>query len=113
MTPTPAQWGACTPPRSASSFWIPESRSLKVKRAAIRPIVDRLRHQVRVSVAEVDHQDTWQRAALGVAAVAASDGHLQAVLTSVERLVDAAPGVELLGVERAELVPPDAGLQEW
>ena len=49
---------------------IPQSRSLKVKRAAIRPIVDGLRHRFHVSVAEVDHHDQWQRAAIAVAVVA-------------------------------------------
>jgi uncharacterized protein YlxP (DUF503 family) len=78
---------------------VPESRSLKVKRAAIRPIVDGLRHRFRVSVAEVDHQDQWQRAAIGVAVVAESDGHLREILDSVERFVDGAPAVELLEVD--------------
>jgi uncharacterized protein YlxP (DUF503 family) len=91
---------------------IPESRSLKTKRAAVRPIVDGLRARFRVAVAEVDHQDTWQRAALGVAAVAESDGHLREVLATVERFVDGAPGVEVLDVERAELLAPDGGLGE-
>ncbi len=92
---------------------IPESQSLKTKRAAVRPIVDGLRVRFRVAVAEVDHQDTWQRAALGVAAVAESDGHLRDVLATVERFVDGAPGVEVLDVERAELLAPDGGLEEW
>jgi uncharacterized protein YlxP (DUF503 family) len=83
---------------------IPHSRSLKTKRAAIRPIVDGLRHRFRVSVAEVDHQDQWQRSAIAVAVVAESDGHLREVLTAVERFVDAAPDVEVLDVETAELV---------
>jgi uncharacterized protein YlxP (DUF503 family) len=78
---------------------VPESRSLKVKRAAIRPIVDGLRHRFKVSVAEVDHQDQWQRSAIGVAVVAESDGHLREILDSVERFVDTAPAVELLEVE--------------
>ena len=78
---------------------VPESRSLKVKRAAIRPIVDGLRHRFKVSVAEIDHQDQWQRAAIGVAVVAESDGHLREILDSVERFVDRAPDVELLDVE--------------
>jgi uncharacterized protein YlxP (DUF503 family) len=77
---------------------VPESRSLKVKRAAIRPIVDGLRHRFRVSVAEVDHQDQWQRAAIGVAVVAESDGHLREILDSVERFVDTAADVEVLDV---------------
>jgi uncharacterized protein YlxP (DUF503 family) len=78
---------------------VPESRSLKVKRAAIRPIVDGLRHRFRVSVAEVDHQEQWQRAAIGVAVVAGSNGHLREILDSIERFVDRAAAVELLDVE--------------
>jgi uncharacterized protein len=94
-------------------LFIPESRSLKAKRAAVRPIVDGLRHRFRLSVAEVDHQDTWQRSAVAVAVVAGSDGHLRDVLDTVERYVDGAPDVEVLDVERAELVPPDRGLEAW
>ena len=50
-------------------------------------------------MAEVDHQDTWQRAAIGVAVVSASAGHLQEVLDSVERFVAAAADIELLDIE--------------
>jgi uncharacterized protein YlxP (DUF503 family) len=84
---------------------VPESRSLKSKRAAIRPIVDGLRHRFKVSVAEVDHQDTWQRAAIGVALVDGSVGHLETVLASIERFVAAAPDVELLDVATRYLEP--------
>ncbi|MGH9025545.1 MAG: DUF503 domain-containing protein [Acidimicrobiia bacterium] len=82
---------------------VPESRSLKTKRAAVRPIVDGLRHRFRVSVAEVDHHDQWQRAAIGVALVAESDGHLRQLLASVERFVAGAADVELLEAETAWL----------
>ncbi|HEX5613625.1 MAG TPA: DUF503 domain-containing protein [Acidimicrobiia bacterium] len=75
---------------------VPESRSLKAKRAAIRPIVDGLRHRFRVSVAEVDHLDQWQRAAIGVALVSGSSRHLHEVLDSVTRFVESADGVEVL-----------------
>jgi uncharacterized protein YlxP (DUF503 family) len=83
---------------------VPESRSLKQKRAAIRPIVDVLRHRFRVSVAEVDHHDQWQRAAIAVAVVAESDHRLRELLAAAERVVAGAPDVELLEVETAELV---------
>jgi uncharacterized protein YlxP (DUF503 family) len=82
---------------------IPESRSLKVKRAAIRPIVDGLRHRYHVSVAEIDHQDQWQRAEIGVALIAESDGHLRHVLDEVERFVARASDVEVLDVEVVHL----------
>jgi uncharacterized protein YlxP (DUF503 family) len=82
---------------------VPESRSLKTKRAAIRPIVDTLRHRFHVSVAEVGHQDQWQRSAIAVAAVSGTHTQLRDVLDSVERFVAAAPGVELLDVETSWL----------
>lgn len=82
---------------------MPESRSLKTKRAAIRPIVDGLRHRMKISVAEVDHQDTWQRAAIAVAVVAESEGRVREILATVERQVAHAPGTELLDTETAWL----------
>ena len=82
---------------------VPASRSLKTKRAAIRPIVDGLRHRFRVSVAEVDHQNQWQRAAIAVAVVGGSDAQVRDVLASVERFVVAAPDIELLDIETAWL----------
>lgn len=78
---------------------VPESRSLKVKRAAIRPIVDGLRHRFHCSVAETGYQDQWQRAEIGVALVAASDGHLREQIATVERFVLTAPDIEVLDVE--------------
>jgi len=82
---------------------VPASRSLKSKRAVVRPIVEGLRRRFRVSVAEVDHHDRWQRAAIAVAVVAESDRHLREVLASVERFVLGAADVELLDTETAWL----------
>jgi len=82
---------------------VPQSRSLKTKRATIRPILDGLRHQYRVSVAEVDHQDLWQRAAIGVAVVGGTDAQVRDVLASIERFVANAPDIELLDTETAWL----------
>lgn len=82
---------------------IPECRSLKAKRAVLRPIVDGIRHRLRLSVAEVDYHDQWQRGAIAVAVVAESDGRLREILATVERAVVGSPGVELLDVETAWL----------
>ena len=87
---------------------IPQSRSLKAKRATIRPIVDGLRHRFHCSVAEVDHHDQWQRAAIAVAVVGNTESHVREVLDTVERFVFAAPDIELLHVETAWLESEDA-----
>jgi uncharacterized protein YlxP (DUF503 family) len=84
---------------------IPASRSLKAKRAVVRPIVEGLRNRFHLSVAEVAFQDQWQRARLAVAIVAESDGHLREILDRVERFVAGQPEAELLDVETVWLEP--------
>jgi len=48
------------------------------------------------AVAEVDHQDLWQRCALGVAVVSGTSHHVDELLQSVRQQVDATHGAELL-----------------
>ncbi len=49
------------------------SASLKDKRRAVRAVVDGVRARHNVSAAEVDYQDTWQRAQVAFAAVASAE----------------------------------------
>lgn len=79
---------------------LPQVRSLKEKRAAIRPIIDTSRSRFRVAISEVGFQDLHQRALLEVAAVA-SAGHVVAeTLDAVERLVWSTPGAEVIACSR-------------
>lgn len=77
----------------------PDSRSLKAKRAYVRPIVAALR-RFEVAVAEVGALELHRRAEIGVAAVAAEAAHVGAVLDSCERLVAGRPEIDLLAVRR-------------
>ncbi|MGD8895482.1 MAG: DUF503 domain-containing protein [Acidobacteriota bacterium] len=61
----------------------PGARSLKDKRQVMRGLVGRIRKRFNVSVAEVEHQDLWQRARLAVVSVNTDHGHLEATLQSV------------------------------
>ena len=78
----------------------PGSRSLKEKRSLLRPMLERLQRHLRVSVAEVSHQDLWQRATLGVAVVSGSNSVLTQLLDDVERFVWAQPDIEVIDVRR-------------
>jgi uncharacterized protein len=64
----------------------------------LRPILEGARRRFQVASAEVDHQDRWQRAILGFAAVSGDAGHVRDVLLQVERFVWSFPEVEVLGV---------------
>lgn len=78
----------------------PAAQSLKAKRALLRPIVDGARHRFNVALAEVDHQDIWQRSAVGVSVVSATATTAAQLMDEVERFVWAHPEVEVLSAER-------------
>ena len=61
----------------------PGARSLKDKRQALRSLETKIRNRFNVSVAEVEHQDLWQRARVAVVTVNTDHGHLDATLQSV------------------------------
>ena len=61
----------------------PGARSLKDKRQALRSLEQRIRNRFNVSIAEVEHQDLWQRARLAVVAVNTDHTHLESTLSSV------------------------------
>lgn len=62
---------------------IPESRSLKDKRQVLRSLKDRLRRRFNVAVAELEHQDVWQRAVVGVVTLADQPGFVEQSLRAV------------------------------
>ena len=78
-------------------IYIPEAHSLKDKRQVLRSLKDRLRGRFNVAVAELDHQDTWQRSQIGVVSLSNDEAHLtqslQAVFDEAERLL----GRDLVG----------------
>ena len=67
----------------------PAADSLKAKRSIVNHVKERVRHRFNASIAEVGHQDLWQRATLGVAVVGESapvlDRALHEILAVVER----------------------------
>ena len=86
---------------------LPTPQSLKQKRAVLRPLVEGLRRIGSYSVAEVDHHDSWQRAALGVA-IAAPDGRSMAMqISKLRRYLDEQLEVEVLDVLISELEEPE------
>jgi uncharacterized protein YlxP (DUF503 family) len=82
---------------------LPGSTSLKDKRSIVRGLKDRIRARLAAAVAEVDYQDLWQRAALGVAVVSGESHHVGEMLQSVRHLVEATPGADLIDWQEQQL----------
>jgi uncharacterized protein YlxP (DUF503 family) len=60
---------------------LPYAQSLKDKRMILRRVKDRLQ-KFNVAVAEVEHQDKWQRAGLGIVAISTTDQHVEQELAA-------------------------------
>lgn len=83
--------GLCT-----VELYIPDAHSLKAKRQVLLSLKDRLRDKFNVSVAEVDEQDLWQKAVLGIACVANEGKYVNQVLDQAVNLIRSVPLVELV-----------------
>jgi uncharacterized protein YlxP (DUF503 family) len=60
-------------------IYIPYAQSLKDKRMILRKAQDRLRARTNFSIAEVDHQELWQRARLAAVTVSGDNATLERV----------------------------------
>jgi hypothetical protein len=83
------------------------AQSLKAKRAVLRPVIERLKRSMSVSVAEVDHQDTWQRAAIGVAWVARDAIELDRLIDATRRHFDRQLECEMVDFVIRHMEEPD------
>jgi uncharacterized protein YlxP (DUF503 family) len=83
--------GVCT-----IDLHLPGIGSLKGKRQILLSLKDRIKKAHNVSIAEVDANDLWQRAVLGVACVANDGRYVNQVLDAVLNAVRANPSVELV-----------------
>jgi hypothetical protein len=73
---------------------LPENQSLKGKRQVLKSIITRVRNNYNVAIAEVDDQDLWQLATLGIACVSNDARQVNQVLSKV---------VDFIGRSRFEI----------
>jgi len=81
-------------------FAIYESRSLKDKRRVLKSFKDRLAARHNVSVAEVDHLDSWQRATVGIAMVSNDATHTHSGLDKIVDFARQQRGLSLIDYEK-------------
>jgi uncharacterized protein YlxP (DUF503 family) len=82
------------------------ARSLKEKRHVVKSLTSQLARKFGVAVSEVDHQDLWNRATIGIAAVTPQASQLDRILHTIERYVRDRSDVELLHVAVSHLEDP-------
>ncbi len=87
--------GVCT-----VELFIGESQSLKDKRQVLHGLKDRLRGKFNLSVAEVDGQDLWQKAILGMACVANDGRFVSQVMEQALNMIKSMPSVEVVRTQQ-------------
>lgn len=75
---------------------LPGCQSLKMKRSVVRSMRDRMQAKFRVSVAETDFQNRWQKAELCVAFVSSDRAVAESLMARLERYVLADPRVRVI-----------------
>ena len=73
---------------SQITLHLPGCHSLKDKRQVLKSIMARTRQKYEVAIAEVDEQDHWQIAKLGVSCVSNSSQHIDEILGRVRRYIE-------------------------
>ena len=82
------------------SVRLPGASSLKDKRRVVRSVVESLRRKFHVAAAEVDDQDLFGNATLGVAVVANNAAQVESVVDACLRHIEERPELELFDLAR-------------
>lgn len=80
-------------------FLVSQPHSLKEKRAILNRVKAHLRNRLPVSVAEVDFQEAWQRAALGVCCISAEQLVAKKQLEQVSEMLATCHDLEVTAEE--------------
>ena len=67
---------------------LPEASSLKDKRMVVRSVVERTRNRFNVSIAEIETQDVWRTATLGLVCLSGDARHAQEMLDKIVDFIE-------------------------
>jgi len=82
----------------------PASHSLKDKRKVLRSIVARVQSRFNVAIAEVDRNDSWQVATLGVTCVSNDPRHANEMLSKVVNFIQGCREEVVMADYQAEML---------
>lgn len=84
-------------------FLIPTAHSLKEKRAVLQRMITRTKQKFNVSVAEIDHQNVWQRTKIALVSVASSTAAAEKEINHAIHYLQSNPSWEQIDVFREYL----------
>ncbi len=82
---------------------VPNAHSLKDRRSVVKSLREQLRGRFNIAVAELDPDEKWQRATLGIAAIGDERLAVQQVFHGVTAWLRMAPFASLIRIEEEYL----------
>lgn len=79
--------------------YIPSATSLKDKRQVVKSVIHRVQNRFNVSIVELDSENLWQRATIGVAMAGNNQEYIQRQLQLVLNFLDGEPRWEIVRAE--------------
>ena len=76
-----------------------DGHSLKEKRRVFLSITQKIRNQFNISIAEVEHQDLWQRSKLAIVCVNTQWTAIENILDKIVRIMQSDPRFTVLNSE--------------
>lgn len=76
-------------------LYLPHCHSLKEKRNILRKAVERARSRFSFSIAEIGHQDLWQRARLGAVSIGPNQKDLERLAEKMVRTMEEVLGSDI------------------
>ena len=73
---------------STIEIFFPENQSLKDKRQALKKIVEKTRTKFSISIMEINQNNLWQRAQIGVSVVGVKRDHVYRMIDNVHEYVE-------------------------
>ncbi len=78
-------------------LYMPENQSLKQKRGTLKPVLAKLHRDFNLSVAEVEHLNSWKESLIACAIVSNDAVHNQQVLQKAVTAIESAfPNITIL-----------------
>jgi len=79
---------------------LPNAHSLKEKRGSIKSCIERLKHSLNASVAEIAFTEKWQRSVIAIAIVGSDKHHMEKSLGRAENIVQQLSELSIVRIER-------------
>lgn len=81
------------------TIYIHHANSLKEKRGVLQSLIKRIRNKFNVAVAEIDEQDKWQVAVVGLSVIGGNTAHASSQLANIIAFIEQQVSIDVGYVE--------------